>query len=193
MSYMNRQLYDKMKQRAKEKVKQVGNFYYTVKNGVVSDEEYRRRLEICKPCPEMKKEGDKLYCDACGCPKWKLSSLNDPIAPKLKWANLVCPKGRFGSMAGAIQVLTKDEIKNLVTTAKKLINANLVPTKERPAPSTGATPIDWNKETVTYPTDGFLTPADLQSVNQKMTEAIVKEQFDEGLKFAFLVFALLRP
>lgn len=193
MSLMDENLRRKHREK-KYFVNRVADFYYSVKEGQTTEEEYRRRLAICEKCPYVRREGEKLYCDECGCPRWKMSVLNDPHIPKLKWANLICPKGRFGAMEGAIKVLTKDEIKNLVTTAKKLINANLVPVKERPARQENENgSIDWNNEKVSYPTDGFLTPQDLQSVNQKMTEAIAKEQFDEGLKFAFLVFALLRP
>lgn len=165
--------------------------FYTVKNGTVDSTEYHRRLEICTICPFVEKKGNDLYCNECGCPRWKGAKLNDAHMPKLAWAGLACPKGRFGSMNKIIQVATKDEIKNFIIFAKKLADAGLVPTAKKTAEPSGT--IDWNQATISYPTDGFLTPSDLSIAQQKMTEAIVNEKWNEGLKFALLVVALLRP
>lgn len=57
--------------------------------------EYRKsflsnKLELI-PCPELERDGDKLYCHACDCPKTKLSELHN----KTKYRHLECPLDKW--------------------------------------------------------------------------------------------------
>lgn len=55
----------------------------------VSDAVYEQRLDICREntCGHLQQDKDKLYCGACGCPRWRLAELHT----KLRHANLECP------------------------------------------------------------------------------------------------------
>jgi len=66
----------------------------TVLSGHADDDTYQQRLAICQGCEHLQRDGDKLYCGACGCPQWSMSEL----PRKLRFAGLRCPKGKFGAV-----------------------------------------------------------------------------------------------
>lgn len=51
------------------------------------------RLAICRVCEKLKTDDNKMYCGACGCPKWKLSELST----KLTFARLNCPLRKWSA------------------------------------------------------------------------------------------------
>lgn len=51
----------------------------------VDDAEYQRRLDICKDCPFVKKEGETLLCNKCGC------KMSGTLLAKARWASQKCP------------------------------------------------------------------------------------------------------
>jgi len=67
------------------------SFARAVTSGRCDDAVYHRRLAICESCEHLKREGEKLYCQACGCPEWSLAELHT----KLRFARVVCPRGKF--------------------------------------------------------------------------------------------------
>lgn len=75
------------KSKRKTLLQRVGAFIAAVTGPKVDDAAFERRLAICKACPKLKTKGDKLFCGACGCAKWRLAELHT----KLKFADLECP------------------------------------------------------------------------------------------------------
>ena len=67
------------------------SFVQAVTSGRCDDATYRRRLAVCASCEEVRREAEKLYCQACGCPEWSLAELHT----KLRFARVVCPRGKF--------------------------------------------------------------------------------------------------
>lgn len=57
----------------------------------VSEETFQQRLAICKECPCLKKDEEKLYCGCCGCGQNRLSELHR----KLKLSRAKCPLKMF--------------------------------------------------------------------------------------------------
>lgn len=58
----------------------------------VRQDVFVKRWALCHaPCKYLRQVGDKSYCGACGCGKWRLAEL----ATKLWFANLACPVGQF--------------------------------------------------------------------------------------------------
>lgn len=51
------------------------------------DATVHRRMAACGECDRLVRDGDALYCGACGCPNWRLSELRT----KLRFVNLTCP------------------------------------------------------------------------------------------------------
>jgi len=68
-------------------------FTSTVTSGRVPREVYEARLAACGSCEHVHRDGDRLYCRACGCPEWSLAELHK----KLWFARLRCPKGKFAA------------------------------------------------------------------------------------------------
>lgn len=210
-------------QREKNIATKAIEFFTTILSGRTTLEIYNHRLEICKACEHVTKKGDYYFCTGCGCPKWRASRLNDPNNPKLGWKGTVCPLYKFGGVYAfsrlittkeaiilkrimektgltlreidkmAIDMFSLDELRNLVTMAKKAINANLVPTVTEKRGELDLTTIDWNTAEPKFDIKDGLTPAELSIVNQKMTEAIANEKWNEGFMFAVQVLFLLRP
>lgn len=73
----------------------VGNFgmaalaYATDGFKNVTEEEYQRRLEICKGCPLVQIAGETMKCGACGC------TLNGDILAKARWRTQECPQKKW--------------------------------------------------------------------------------------------------
>jgi hypothetical protein len=69
----------------------VFSFLTAVTGPHVADEVFARRLAACtaNTCGKLKTDGEKRYCGACGCGKWRLAELST----KLRFARLECPQG----------------------------------------------------------------------------------------------------
>ncbi len=69
----------------------VGRFLTAVTGPHVSDEAFEQRLAACSAntCGKLRVDGEKRYCGACGCGKWRLAELST----KLRFARLECPQG----------------------------------------------------------------------------------------------------
>jgi len=67
----------------------VREFLGAVTGAHVPDDILALRLGLCESnaCGHLRVRGGKLYCGACGCPKWHLAELH----VKLRFANLECP------------------------------------------------------------------------------------------------------
>ena len=68
----------------------------------VSDEILKQRQLSCfgneqiPACDKLKKVGDDLFCNACGCPNYSLSKLNGEGYTKLHYPHLECPLKKKG-------------------------------------------------------------------------------------------------
>lgn len=73
--------------------RKVKTFLEAVTGPARDDAEYERVRAICLTgkCGKLKTEGDKHYCGACGCGKWKLAELDT----KLRFAAVTCPLELF--------------------------------------------------------------------------------------------------
>ena len=67
----------------------VRNFLSAVTGPRVSADVFQRRLRACtsNACGHLRTHEDKVYCGACGCPRWKLAELHT----KLWFGQLECP------------------------------------------------------------------------------------------------------
>ena len=65
------------------------------------------RNAICAECPQLAIVGDKRYCKACGCPKWKWSELS--VKNTREGHN--CPLGKH---PGSVATMRVDEKGNIV-------------------------------------------------------------------------------
>jgi hypothetical protein len=79
-------------------VEKAGKFFKALTGGKTTEEEFKQRHATClrNRCGFLKQEGDKVYCGACGCPKWKLAELST----KLWFKELECPVGLWGKSNG---------------------------------------------------------------------------------------------
>jgi hypothetical protein len=75
--------------RRKKLMAKVTAFMAAVTGPKTDDETYEKRLAICSSneCGHLKTKGEKLFCGACGCPKWTLAELTT----KLRFSQLECP------------------------------------------------------------------------------------------------------
>lgn len=169
-------------------VSKVKSFVKTITSTKVERNEYERRLNICKTCPKQKVVNDKLYCSSCGCGQNPLAELTT----KLWWSLTTCPLRKFGMFDRLKGIASLDEMKALVTLAKKAIESGLVPIHTA-SPQEPKTVIDWNNAKPDFTLKMVLTPDDLRTASQKMTEYIVNEKWNEGFMFAIQILLMLRP
>lgn len=168
-------------------VSKVKSFVRTVSSSKVSEVEYERRLNICKNCTKLKVVESKLYCSSCGCGQNSLAELTT----KLRWSQANCPLRKFGMFDKLKTIASAEELKAFVTLAKKAIESGLVPVATET--NTETKPVDWNTAEPRYELKNSITPTDLRVYNQKMTEAITNEKWNEGFFFALQILLLVRP
>lgn len=70
-------------------VAKAAEFLRVVTGPQCSPEEFACRMAACQSnaCGHLKTADGKVYCGACGCPKWKLAELHT----KLWFKRLECP------------------------------------------------------------------------------------------------------
>jgi hypothetical protein len=74
-----------------ELTKRIRSFLKAVSGPRVNRETYVMRLATCAECPKLVARNGKLYCGACGCPKWKPAELTF----KAKLENADCPLSKW--------------------------------------------------------------------------------------------------
>lgn len=71
-------------------------FFKTITSGLCTDIEFENRKQKCLSCPAMVQDNSGIkYCSGCRCGRWQLAQLDGTFLPKLRWASLRCPLGRF--------------------------------------------------------------------------------------------------
>lgn len=55
----------------------------------VNDEEYERRIDICRSCPFAIKTKDNVQCSRCGC------QMTGNVIAKARWASQKCPENKW--------------------------------------------------------------------------------------------------